>query len=124
ASFLYAESDGHNSEPNFLSKSGFQAALNGTLPGFAGVFFNPFIDQNFNNATNQRLLNAVKITPDVHARTGLTQWSLTAGGDLFETCAGPVTAGFEAEYRSNEYIDYKDFNSRTGNVVAQGGSSN
>jgi iron complex outermembrane receptor protein len=124
ASFLYAESDGHNHESNFLSKSKLQAALNGTLPGFEGQFFNPFVDQNINYGPNRAILNAVKINPDDHARTGLTQWSLTAGGELFDTCAGPVTAGFGAEYRSNEYIDYKDIDSRTGNVVAQGGSSN
>ena len=124
ASFLYAESDGETKETNFLSKTGFQAALNGTLPGFTGVFFNPFIDQNLRDPTNQALFNATKITPDDHARTGLVQWSLTAGGELFDTCAGPVTAGFGAEYRSNEYIDYKDINSRFGNIVAQGGKGN
>lgn len=122
ASFLYAESDGHNHQTNFLSKSGLQAALNGTFPGLEGQFFNPFIDQNIR--ANQQFINALKIEPDDHARTSLVQWSLTAGGELFQTCAGPVTAGFGAEYRSNDYIDYKDFNSRTGNVVAQGGSSN
>src|SRR5258708_34783780 len=53
ASFVYAETDGESRETNFLSKSALQAAFNGTLPGFAGVFFNPFIDQNFNNPTNQ-----------------------------------------------------------------------
>jgi iron complex outermembrane recepter protein len=124
ASFVYAETDGESRETNFLSKSGLQAAFNGTLPGFAGVFFNPFIDQNFHNPTNQALLNAVQIVPDDHARTGLVQWSITAGGELFDTCAGPVTAGLGAEYRSNEYIDYKDNNSRFGNVVAQGGKGN
>ena len=124
ASFLYAESDGHNHQTNFLSKSGLEAALSGTLPGFAGQFFNPFVDQNINFGPNQKFINALKVTPDDHARTGLTQWSLTAGGELFSLCSGPVTAGFGAEYRSNEYIDYKDFNSRTGNVIAAGGSSN
>jgi iron complex outermembrane recepter protein len=124
ASFLYAETDGESKETNFLSKSGFQEALNGTLPGFAGVFFNPFIDQNFHDPTNQSLINAAKIHPDDNARTGLTQWSVTGGGELIDTCAGPVTLGFGAEYRSNEYIDYKDNDSRFGNVVAQGGKGN
>jgi len=74
ASFVYAETDGESRETNFLSKSALQAAFNGTLPGFAGVFFNPFIDQNFHNPTNQALLNASQIVPDDHARTGLVQW--------------------------------------------------
>jgi iron complex outermembrane recepter protein len=124
ASFLYAETDGESKESNFLSKSGFQEALNGTLPGFAGVFFNPFIDQNINDPTNLRLINAARIHPVDNARTGLTQWSVTAGGELFDLCGGPVTLGLGAEYRSNEYIDYKDNDSRFGNVLAQGGKGN
>jgi iron complex outermembrane receptor protein len=124
ASAVYAEIDGHQQGTNFVSKSGLQAALDGTLPGFEGVFFNPFIDQTISNAQNQKLINAAKIQTNDHARTSLVQLSLTAGGELFDLPAGPVTAGLGLEYRSNDFIDYKDKNSRRGNVVASGGGGN
>jgi hypothetical protein len=44
ASFLYAESDGENKGFNFISKSGLNATLAGTLPGFQGIFYDPFTD--------------------------------------------------------------------------------
>jgi iron complex outermembrane receptor protein len=124
ASFLYAESDGDSFESNFITKSGVNRALAGTIPGFTGVFFNPFVDQNILTPQNQAILNALKINPDQQARTALVQWSLTTGGELFDLPAGPVTLGLGAEYRSNEYEAVKDFNSRTNNVLAQGGSGN
>lgn len=124
ASFLYAESDGNMFRSNFITKSGFREALAGTLPGFEGVFYNPFVDQNTRTPQNQAILNALKINPDDHARTGLVQWSLTGGGEVFDLPAGPVTLGLGAEYRSNEYTDYKDSNSRFGNVLSLGGSGN
>jgi iron complex outermembrane recepter protein len=43
-SFLYAESDGENKGFNFISKSGLNATLAGTLPGFQGIFYDPFTD--------------------------------------------------------------------------------
>jgi iron complex outermembrane receptor protein len=124
ASFVYSEVDGHQETSNFVTKSGLQAALDGTLRGFEGIFFNPFIDQTIPNAQNQRLINAIKVPTNDHARTSLVQLSLTAGGELFDLPAGPVTAGFGLEYRSNDYIDYKDKNLRNGNIVATGGGGN
>src|SRR3974390_1668941 len=37
ANFLYSESDGDSTVANAVSKSGLNAALAGTLPGFTGV---------------------------------------------------------------------------------------
>jgi iron complex outermembrane recepter protein len=124
ASFLYAETDGDLLNSNNLSKSGFEEALSGTLPGFEGVFFNPFVDQNTRTPQNQALINAVKISPEDVARTSLTQWLVTAGGELFDLCAGPVTLGLGAEYRSNDYVDVKDENQQLNNVIALGGKGN
>ena len=44
-SFTYGESDGTETVNNSVIKSALQEALNGTLPGYQGVFFNPFTDQ-------------------------------------------------------------------------------
>jgi hypothetical protein len=46
ASFLYAESDGEQTNNNFSLNSRINEALRGTLPGFVGTFYNPFIDIN------------------------------------------------------------------------------
>ena len=62
ANFLYAESDGVSTTANAVSKSGLNAALAGTLPGFEGVFFNPFIDTSTGVRVNQELVNATRIT--------------------------------------------------------------
>jgi iron complex outermembrane recepter protein len=124
ASFLWAQSQGETQNFNFVSKSRLQAALNGTLPGFEGQFYNPFIDYNTTRAVNPQFINAAKIATDENARTNLTQWQITGGGELVDVPAGPITAGLGAEYRSNEYIDTKDNASRFGDVVAQGGKGN
>jgi iron complex outermembrane receptor protein len=124
ASLDWAETDGHQHDVNNVSKSGLQAALNGTLPGFVGQFYNPFIDQSAVSGPNSRFINALKISPDDHARTNLTQWSINTGGEVFDLPAGPVTAGLGGEYRSNEYIDYKSRDQRNADVVALGGSGN
>jgi iron complex outermembrane receptor protein len=124
ASLDWAETDGHQHATNNVSKSALQAALNGTLPGFAGQFFNPFIDQSVVSSPNRQFVNALKIFTDDHARTNLTQWSANAGGEVVDLPGGPITVGLGGEYRSNEYIDYKSSNQRNADVVALGGSGN
>jgi hypothetical protein len=52
--FLYGESDSTQYVYNSIIKNRLQEALNGTLPGFEGVFFNPFTDQNLNIHPNQQ----------------------------------------------------------------------
>ena len=124
ASLDIAETDGHQHATNNVSKSGLQAALNGTLPGFAGQFYNPFVDQSFVQSPNASLVNALRATTDDHARTNLTQWSINAGGEIVDLPGGPITVGVGGEYRSNEYIDYKSQNLRTADIVGAGGSGN
>jgi outer membrane receptor protein involved in Fe transport len=46
ASFLYGESDATQTISNAIVKDRLQQALNGTLDGFEGRFFNPFNDEN------------------------------------------------------------------------------
>ena len=122
--FLYAETDGHTHETNFISKSGLQQALDGTFPGLEGQFFNPFIDQSAVRNPNPAFEKVLKITPDDYARTDLTQWGLQSGGEIVDLPAGPITAGIGAEYRSNGYVDVKDIASQTGDIIAQGGKGN
>jgi iron complex outermembrane receptor protein len=124
ANFLYAETDGTIFGENFMKKSALNQALAGTLPGFTGVFFDPFFDTQTGNPVNSALLNALRYETKQDARTDLTQWLLTAGGELFDLCAGPVTLGGGLEYRSQTYVDRKDAPSRFGDVIGSGGSPN
>ncbi|MGA8480180.1 MAG: TonB-dependent receptor [Chthoniobacterales bacterium] len=122
ASFLYAESDAEQTNFNNTLDSRLNEALSGTLPGFVGTFYNPFIDTNAN--PNAQFTNALRYAAHSIARTDLTQWSIRGGGDLFYLCSGPVTVGGGAEYRSESYISVLDPNYNSHNLTAFGESSN
>jgi iron complex outermembrane recepter protein len=123
ANFLYAESDGVSTTANAVSKSGLNAALAGTLPGFEGVFFNPFIDTSTGVRPNQALVDATRITLVNSSRTALTVLSIRGGGELFELPAGPLTVGLGGEYRIDDYVQVRDQNSTNFNVVSSGGGN-
>jgi iron complex outermembrane recepter protein len=123
ANFLYAESDGVSTTANAISKSGLNAALAGTLPGFEGVFFNPFIDTSTGARVNQGLVDATRITLVNSSRTALTVLAIRGGGELFELPAGPLTVGLGGEYRIDDYVQVRDQNSTNFNVVAFGGGN-
>jgi iron complex outermembrane receptor protein len=122
ASFLYAESDAEQTNSNFSLNSRLNEALSGTLPGFVGQFYNPFIDANAN--PNSQFINALRYNAHSIARTDLTQWSIRGGGDLFYLCSGPVTVGGGAEYRSESYISVLDPNYNSHNLTSFGESQN
>jgi iron complex outermembrane recepter protein len=124
ASFLYAESDGETQGFNFLSATRLNQALAGTLPGFTGVFYNPFFDSNGPSPNNPGLINAIKALNDRQVRTDLTEWAIKAGGEIIDLPGGPLTLGFGAEYRSESFVDIKDIFSQTGDIVSQGGTAN
>ena len=123
ANFLYAESDGVSTTANAISKSGLNAALAGTLPGFEGVFFNPFVDTSSGVRVNQELVNATRVTLVNDSRTALTLLTIRGGGELFDLPAGPLTVGLGGEYRIDDYVQVRDQNSTNFDVVAFGGGS-
>jgi iron complex outermembrane receptor protein len=123
ANFLYAESDGTSTTANAISKSGLNAALAGTLPGFGGVFFNPFVDTSTGVRVNQGLVDATRITLVNDSRTALTLLTIRGGGELFDLPAGPLTVGVGGEYRIDNYVQVRDQNSTNFNVVAFGGGN-
>jgi iron complex outermembrane recepter protein len=124
ASFNYAETDGTITTNNFIRKSSLNQALAGQLPGFEGVFLNPFFDTQSGNSSNNSLLNALRYRTRQDARTDLTQWLLTTGGNVIDVPAGPIQAGAGLEYRSQTYVDRKDKAQRFGDIVGTGGSPN
>jgi outer membrane receptor protein involved in Fe transport len=123
-SFLYAESDGETKSFGSPLKSALNEALAGTLPGLEGQFFNPFPDSSVAKNLNANFTAPLQYTQDHHARTDLTIWEIRSGGELFDLPGGPITLGLGAEYRSDGYVDYKDINSRLGNIIGTGGSPN
>lgn len=119
SNFLYGESDGTETMKNMFFFNGMQEAMNGTLPGAAGVFFNPFADEQFagpNRAfyRNPNLIGS--IWEDI--RSDIMQFHTTAGGTLYETPAGAITVAGGFEYRSEDYIQNDDPNSKSGNLTA------
>ncbi len=96
--------------------------LAGTLPGFKGQFFNPFIDTGA--SPNQAFINALRTTTHTEARTNLVQWSVKGGGDLIELPSGAISVGAGLEYRSDDYIEINDPNYIIGNVLASGFKQN
>jgi iron complex outermembrane receptor protein len=123
-SFLYAESDGDATGSNEVSASKLNEALAGTLPGYIGQFYNPFVDQGVVGNPNGRLADAIRITQFQDVRSSLTTWALRGGGELFDLPGGPVTLGLGAEYRSDDYISRVDKYTASFDVIGGGAAIN
>jgi iron complex outermembrane recepter protein len=123
-SFLYAESDGDARGANEVSDSKLNAALAGTLPGFVGQFYNPFVDQGVVGNPNGRLADAIRISQFQKVRSSLTTWALRGGGEIIDLPGGPLTLGLGAEYRSDDYISRVDQYTKSFDVVGGGAAIN
>jgi len=111
-SINYGESDGTITIQNGINRMKMQEALQGTLPGFEGVFYNPFVDQSANLRPNPpALVDAIRSFQQNNSGSRLTQWSLKGGGEVFDLPAGPITIGLGAEYRSEVLTAINDPNS-------------
>jgi outer membrane receptor protein involved in Fe transport len=124
ASFLYAESDAETQRFGSPLDSALNEALAGTLPGLEGQFYNPFPDSSVARKLNANFTGPLQYNQDRHARTDLTIWEIRSGGELYDLPGGPTTLGLGAEYRSDGYVDNKDLNSQSGNVLGAGPSPN
>jgi iron complex outermembrane recepter protein len=119
SNWLYGESDGTETMNNFFRFTGLQNALNGTLPGNIGQFFNPFADESVagpNSAFygNKLLIGSIFI----NYRSDIMQFHTTAGGTLWELPSGPLTVAGGFEYRSEDYIANEDPYGKVGNLTA------
>jgi outer membrane receptor protein involved in Fe transport len=115
---LYGESDATETVYNNFSVTGMQAALNGTLPGHVGQFFNPFTDQSV-SAVNREFYGDKQLVINIwnDNRTDIFQYHIIAGGPVIDLPAGPVTVAGGLEYRSESYVPNEDPNSKFGNVT-------
>jgi iron complex outermembrane recepter protein len=118
ASFLYGESDATDTVYNSIDKIRLQEALNGTLPGFEGVYFNPFTDQNLNVHPNQQFYNALRTQQVEDNRTDIFQWTLRTGGTVWNLPSGPLTVAGGLEYRSEDLSQSNDKNSEFNNIAS------
>jgi len=118
ASFTYGESDGTEVGDNAVNTVKLQEALNGTLPGFEGQFFNPFTDQRI-DSPNSQFHDAIRTQQILDSRTDLVNWILKAGGTVWELPSGVLAAAGGLEYRSESLIQVNDDNSRNG-IVGNG----
>lgn len=120
SNFLYGESDGTETMKNMFFFNGMQEALNGTLPGNAGQFLNPFADENLfapNRAFDRNRNLVGSIFEDI--RSDIMQFHTVAGtSDLFDLPSGAVAIAGGFEYRSEDYIQNDDPNSKSGNLTA------
>jgi iron complex outermembrane receptor protein len=116
-SFTYGESDGTETVNNSVIKSALQEALNGTLPGYQGIFFNPFTDQTIGHP-NAIFYPAIRTQQILNSRTDLINYILKAGGTLISLPSGDLTIAGGLEYRSESLIQSNDPNSRIDNITS------
>ena len=107
-SFTYGESDATQTDYHSINLLAMQAALNGTLPGHIGHFFNPFLDNRVSGNFNQEFYSAISTDQHLDSRTDLVQWQLKAGGTLIDLCTGPLSVSGGLEYRSESLIEAND----------------
>jgi len=119
-SFLYGESDATYTNFNTFTVSGLNAALNGTLPGHIGQFFDPFTDQSLHNGPNKRFYGDKQLVTNIWLdnRTEIASFNIKAGGTLVDLPSGALSAAAGFEYRSEAFIINEDANSKGGNVAA------
>jgi iron complex outermembrane receptor protein len=119
SNWLYGESDGTETMQNFFRFTGLQQALNGTLPGNVGQFFNPFADESVAGPNSAFYKNS-NLIGNIYEniRTDIMQFHTVAGGTLVDLPSGPINVGGGFEYRSEDYIASDDPFSQAGNVTA------
>jgi iron complex outermembrane receptor protein len=118
-SFTYGESDATQTDYHSINLLALQAALNGTLPGHEGHFFNPFLDNRVSGNFNKEFYSAILTDQHLDSRTDLVQWQLKAGGTLIDLWTGPLSVAGGLEYRSESLIEANDRLSEL-NLIALG----
>jgi outer membrane receptor protein involved in Fe transport len=87
---------------NAIRATTYQAALNGTLAGFVGSFFNPF------GPSNPALQNALFTTSTASNRGEGTAFDASVTGSLFELPGGDLGIAAGAEWRFDELVTNPD----------------
>jgi iron complex outermembrane receptor protein len=88
---------------NAIRATTYQAALNGTLTGFVGSFFNPF-----GPSSNPNLANALFTSSTGSNRAESTGFDASIAGALFDLPAGELGIAAGTEFRTDELITNPD----------------
>ncbi len=110
AGFIYGTSLFDQVAGNQIRTSDMQAALNGTLAGFNGQFFNPF-----GPSANQALVNSLFVKSTANSKSTTLGFDLAASGPLFAMpallggkSAGDVALAVGAETRKDNLDNNSD----------------
>src|SRR4029077_14017617 len=118
ASFAFGEADATQTYYNAAKVDALQEALNGTLPGHVGQFYNPFTDQSKSGKINGSLVDAIRTQQFQNSRTDIATWDIHGGGPIFDLCSGQVILAGGLQYRDQSLIIANDPNSTTRNIIA------
>jgi hypothetical protein len=89
--FNYGEADGTETVHNGVNLLTLQEALNGTLPGHIGQFYNPFLDWRAVQGFNKALTPSLLVDQTLDSRTDVVQWILSAVALCSISAAGRST---------------------------------
>ena len=110
AGFIYGTSLFDQVAGNQIRTADMQAALNGTLAGFTGQFFNPF-----GPSASQALVNTLYVSSTANSKSTTVGYDASATGPLFEMPAvlGEKSAGHAAlavgvEHRKDNLANHSD----------------
>lgn len=106
-----------NTGTNYVDQRLANAAMSGTVPGFAGQFW------NLTGANNPALVNALRVTPVRVGESELTSIDLKGSREIFQLSGGPAAVAAGLEYREESISDTPDPLSRLGVIVGSGGTS-
>ena len=88
---------------NAIRATTYQSALNGTLSGFSGAFFNPF-----GPSSNANLGNALFTTSTASNRSEATSFDASIGGSLMDLPGGELGVAAGAEWRNENLVTNPD----------------
>ncbi len=110
AGFIYGTSLFDQVAGNQIRTSDMQAALNGTLAGFNGQFFNPF-----GPSANQALVNSLFVSSTANSKSTTVGYDVAASGPLFampafgnQRSAGDVSLAVGFEHRKDNLDNHSD----------------
>ncbi len=110
ANLVYSYSSVDQVAGNQIRTDDMQAALNGTLRGFTGKFFNPF-----GPSSSQALVDSLFVNSNTNSKSTTTGAEISANGPLFEMpellgqkSAGQVALAAGAEWRQDELDNHSD----------------
>ena len=119
-SFGYDDEDSEFIDTNLINQIALQQALDGTLPGYAGIFYNPFTIAQSNNPALSKAIGANSIN---RTTSTLMESKADVSGTPFSLPGGPLGLGAGFEYRIESLEGSVDGLSQAGDFFNDTGSA-